>query len=199
MNKLIIVVIAGIYLTFSSCSESEAKNRFINIKKANTAIFDLTGIDLLKFKNQIENDFEIHEGFYDSIMINTAVNNTNVLVRKYGYYSVTTMGDTITGNAYDSLLLSLTKGFANGMIQEDCAKGKSDSLCIVKMNYYNALSDLSSPVGRVDNTMNDFIYFELYEKRYLTKEEFEFMTLWWYVLSSIQGISDQEWHDKKQL
>ena len=186
------------FFVMSSCTEKNSENRFIDIEKANTEIQNLTGIDILKFKNQIEKDFDIDETFYDSIIYHTSVNNTNVLFEKYGYYSIKTDGDTITGNDRDSLLLNLGKGFAYGIIQEDCENGQSDSLCIVKMDYYNSLSNIQLPFGRIENTMPDFIYYKLYKKGYLTKEEFTYMTLWWYVLSSIQGISDQEWHEKRQ-
>lgn len=199
MNYIVLFALSSVLLTAVSCSDISEKNRFFDIEKTNTEIYTLTGIDIFEFENKIEKDFDVYETFYDSIILNTTEENTNALFEKYGYYHVTTNGDTITINDHDSLILNLAKGFAAGIIQEECKGGRlSDSLCIVKMKYFNSLSSLTSPVGRVDNSMTDFIYRDLYSKDYLTKEEFKFMTLWWYVLSSIQAISDQEWHGNQK-
>lgn len=196
--SLLVFTLSSVLFITSSCSDVNKKNQFFDIKKTNTEIFTLTGIDILEFKNKIEQDFDVHETFYDSVLLNTAIKNTNALHQKYGYYNVTAHGDTITASDHDSLILNLAKGFAAGIIQEECKKGHSDSLCIVKMKYLNSLSSITPPVGRVDNSMTDFIYFDLFRKDYLTKEEFNYMTLWWYVLSSIQGISDQELYENRK-
>lgn len=198
MNNLFLAIIGLTLFVLFSCSEKKSENRFININKANTEILNLSGIDILKFKSQIEKDFEIDDTFYDSIIYHSSVNNTNVIFEKYGYYSIKTSGDTITGNDRDSLLYKLGKGFAFGIIQEDCKNSNEDSLCIVKMDYYKSLSNIELPIGRVENTMSDFIYYKLYKKGYLNKEEFVYMTLWWYILSSIQAISDMEWQEKRK-
>lgn len=197
MSRFYLVVIGFNIIAMSSCTEKKTANRFFEIEKANTEILNLTGIDILKFKRRIENDFAVDETFYDSIIYHTSVNNTNMLFEKYGYYSIKTNGDTIRGKDRDSLLLNLAKGFASGIKQEDCKNEESDSLCIVKMEYYNSLSKLQLPIGRIENSMPDWIYFKLYKKGYLTKAEFEYMTLWWYVISSTEAISDQEYYEKR--
>ncbi len=172
-----------------SCSKTE--NRFINIQKVNSEILEHTGIDILAFQDQIEKDFSVDDSFYDSILIQTSTENTNDIFKKYGYYSVRTNGDTITGSDRDSILLRFTQGFARGIIQENCAP--FDSLCITKMKYRKNMLSIELPYGRISNDIPSFIYFDLYKKGYLTQEELSFMTLWWYILSSAQGISDEEW------
>ena len=182
------VVTISMFLLFS-CSKKE--NRFIDIPKVNAEILERTGIDILAFQDQIEKDFKVDDAFYDSILVQTSTENTNDIFKKYGYYSVRTNGDTITGDDMDSILLHFTHGFALGIIQENCAP--LDSLCITKMKYRKNLLSIELPFGRISNEISSFIYSDLYEKGYLTKEELSFMTLWWYVLSSAQGISDEEW------
>jgi hypothetical protein len=199
MSKFYLVILGFTFFVMSSCSEKKTENRFIDIDKVNTEILNHTGIDILKFKSKIKRDFNVDPTFYDSIIYNTTVNNTNVLFEKYGYYTIKTNGVRITGESRDSLILNLVKGFALGIKQEDCTKNGTDSLCIVKMDYYNSLSKIELPIGRIENSLSEWIYNELYKKEYLTQEEFEYMTLWWYVLSSVQGIRDQESHEKRQL
>ncbi|WP_262884719.1 hypothetical protein [Tenacibaculum maritimum] len=41
----------------------------------------------------------------------------------------------------------MAKGFAAGIIQEGCKDISSDSSCIIKMKYFNSLSNITSPVG----------------------------------------------------
>lgn len=186
------VITVSLFLV--SCSKRE--NRFIDIPKANAEILERTGIDILAFQDQIEKDFKVDDAFYDSILVQTSTENTNDIFKKYGYYSVRTNGDTITGDDMDSILLHFTHGFAHGIVRENCAP--LDSLCITKMKLCKNLLSIELPYGRISNDIPSFIYLDLYEKGYLTKEEFSFMTLWWYILSSAQGISDEEWR-KQQL
>lgn len=186
------VLIISLFLL--SCSKRE--NRFIDIPKANAEILERTGIDILAFKDQIEKDFVVDESFYDSILLQTALLGTNEIFKKSGYYSVRTNGDTITGNDVDSILYHFAHGFANGIIEEHC--NPSDSLCLTKMKYRQNLLRIQLPYGRIESSTTEFIYFDLYKKDYLTKEEFSFMTLWWYILSSAQGISDEEWRKQEK-
>ena len=179
----------------ASCKNEEPK--FVNIQKANEAFIETCGIDLLKFKDKIEASFTIHDGFYDSLLVQTINENHNIVFDKYGYFSITTAGKTITAKDHDTLIYNLGISFANNMILEDCLKNKVDSFCIVKNDYYHNLSRIKIPVSRIPNKMPDFIYYNLHKKGYLTQEEFKFMTLWWYVLSSIQQISDEEWRLEK--
>lgn len=186
------VLVISLFLL--SCSKRE--NRFIDIPKANAEILERTGIEILAFKDQIEKDFVVDESFYDSILLQTVLLGTNEIFKKNGYYSVRTNGDTITGNDVDSILYHFAHGFANGIIEEHCSP--SDSLCLAKMKYRKNLLHIQLPYGRIESSTTEFIYFDLYKKDYLTKEEFSFMTLWWYILSSAQGISDEEWRKQEK-
>lgn len=173
-----------------SCSKRE--NRFIDIPKANAEILERTGIDILAFQDQIEKDFKVDDAFYDSILVQTSTENTNDIFKKYGCYSVRTNGDTINGSDRDSIIFHFAHGFAYGIIQEKCSP--LDSLCITKMKYKDNLLRIELPYGRLESSTTEFIYIDLYKKEYLTREEFAFMTLWWYILYSAQVISDEEWY-----
>jgi hypothetical protein len=194
MKMTLLLFLVLLLLIGNSCGEKS--NRFIDIEKANSEIFESTGINILKLKKRIEQDFEIYDGFYDSILTNTRTNNTNSLFEKYGYYSVKTDGDTIKASDRDSLLFHLGHGFANGMIREVCNETNQDSLCLVKMTYFEGLSKIKIPAPRVENSLPDVIYGRFYQKGYLTKDELAFITLWWYVLFSVEQISEIELYGK---
>ncbi len=187
-------IIFLLMLILTSCSEPE--NRFIDVDKANAKILEQSGIDILALRDQIEKDFDVDEHFYNSILVETSEMNTNKIFRKYGYYSVRTNGDTITDDDLDSLYFQFAKGLAHGIIQEKCTS--SDSLCTTKMELYERLSQMESPYGRVENEIPYFFYSKFSQKGYVTQDELSFLTLWWYILSSAQSISDIEWHEAQK-
>ncbi len=69
---------------------------------------------------------------------------------------------------------------------------------IVKNEWFNVLNRLDNHMETVTSLFTEYIYYDLYKQEYITSEEFEFITLWEYILVSCQGIEHKYWQGKKK-
>jgi hypothetical protein len=160
----------------------------LDIEGANADIKKSVGIDVLKFKGQVDKKFD-SDSFYvevcEDLLFHTGQSK---IFNEFGSITTFDLGDSIANSQKDSLFISIFQSIGNNFYLDDCAlKSQDTTFCNFKMqaqeNYLNVDGMF---ILTVTNTIGD-VYHQ-FKKGNLSYDELSFMVLVHHLLHDIHEL-----------
>lgn len=183
------LIIFGL-LIITSCTQRTKS--FYNTEKLNAEVEKKIDVNLKAIKSKIDSNYKADSSFYVESIYEVGNGGESKFYQLLGLIQKNSKGDSITIDQVESFKKKMLLALKKSIEIEGC-KTANDSICIWKSKVVD-WTDESTKERQVylhyPQLADDF--YGLYKKGNLNKEEFEFFTVYLYVLTSIDAIDNNK-------
>ncbi len=178
-----ILFLLALLISAISCSDREDK--FFDLDKAYSAELK---INLEKLRNKIDDATDTNKTPPDTLPEDYAKSRLDKIIAELGFVDSYDNGERIASSECQLIRTETYKNIANSIIIDDCQENSSTDFCKEKWNTYTSLNSIDPEFDHFAIFASTDELMGLYEKKYINKEELDFLILNMYLLVSINTI-----------
>lgn len=178
-----ILFLLALLISAISCSNREDK--FFDLDKAYSAEFK---INLEKLRNKIDESTNTKKTPPDDLSEDYAKSRFDKIIAELGFIDSYDNGERIAPSECQYIRMEMYKNIANSIILDDCPENSSTDFCTEKWKIYTSLNGIDPEFDHFAMLASTDELMELYEKKYINKEELDFLILNMYLMVSINTI-----------
>jgi hypothetical protein len=190
--KLIPIILFLIFL-YGCNSQTENQYKFVQIDDLNDDLQEKVGINIKTQKFKADSVYKLDDQFYLNLLtdISQGLNSNSFDRSNIPIEPVNLAGRSFPlASQSDSLAASMMLCFANNMIMSNCDHNNKDANCVIKQNWYGFMSGDQE----AQFSYNFFLsrIGELYDKHFVTREEFHYLILYLHYLGVLQNQENRK-------